>query len=46
MLTGMQHIDEAVVRQAGYQSHKEMKKVMFTRAKASHIPSLNVDLLD
>ncbi|KAI1747776.1 hypothetical protein F4782DRAFT_398041 [Xylaria castorea] len=27
------HIDEAVVRQAGYQSHKEMKKVMFTRAK-------------
>ncbi|KAI8946739.1 hypothetical protein F4801DRAFT_563370 [Xylaria longipes] len=27
------HVDEAVVRQAGYQSHKEMKKVMFTRAK-------------
>ncbi|KAF2972454.1 hypothetical protein GQX73_g1159 [Xylaria multiplex] len=27
------HIDKAVVRQAGYQSHKEMKKSMFTRAK-------------
>ncbi|KAJ8129427.1 hypothetical protein O1611_g4205 [Lasiodiplodia mahajangana] len=27
------HVDMAVVRQAGYQSHKEMKKAMFTRAK-------------
>ncbi|KAI0809850.1 fungal-specific transcription factor domain-containing protein [Xylaria sp. FL0064] len=27
------HVDKAVVRQAGYQSHKEMKKSMFVRAK-------------
>ncbi|KAI0479874.1 hypothetical protein F4859DRAFT_477602 [Xylaria cf. heliscus] len=27
------HVDEAIVRQAGYQSHKDMKKAMFTRAK-------------
>ncbi|KAI3316847.1 hypothetical protein HD806DRAFT_527558 [Xylariaceae sp. AK1471] len=27
------YVDKAVVRQAGYQSHKEMKKSMFIRAK-------------
>ncbi|KAI1503158.1 hypothetical protein F5X99DRAFT_376070 [Biscogniauxia marginata] len=27
------YVDKAVVRQAGYQSHKEMKKSMFMRAK-------------
>ncbi|KAM0806559.1 putative Fungal-specific transcription factor domain-containing protein [Seiridium cardinale] len=27
------YVDNAVIRQAGYQSHKEMKKSMFTRAK-------------
>ncbi|KAI0903083.1 fungal-specific transcription factor domain-containing protein [Ustulina deusta] len=27
------HVDKTVVRQAGYQSHKEMKKSMFARAK-------------
>ncbi|KAI1820375.1 hypothetical protein F4861DRAFT_545743 [Xylaria intraflava] len=27
------HVDSSVVHQAGYQSHKEMKRVMFARAK-------------
>ncbi|KAK5630514.1 hypothetical protein RRF57_006229 [Xylaria bambusicola] len=27
------HVDKVIVRQAGYQSHKEMKKSMFVRAK-------------
>lgn len=31
----MQYVDKAVVHQAGYQSHKEMKKSMFIRAKVS-----------
>ncbi|KAH6985272.1 C6 transcription factor [Ilyonectria destructans] len=31
------YVDKAVVHQAGYQSHKEMKKSMFIRAKANRI---------
>lgn len=48
----IQHVDKAVVRQAGYQSHKEMKKSMFVRAKVSDetypfpvLPSLLTRLL-
>lgn len=38
----LQHVDKEVVYQAGYQSHKEMRKSMFTRAKASEGPSLRI----
>lgn len=37
----LQHVDKEVVYQAGYQSHKEMRKSMFTRAKASSLPISN-----
>lgn len=33
VLTELQYVDKAVVLQAGYQSHKDMKKAMFSRAK-------------